>query len=513
MQQPAEILSIQKFVYLLDGFHYEQFTAHLRSINAGLPLKLVETIRNHIPAFDSPDALCKKIYGGYSEDQRKSFNQLSYHTIKMSYYLAWNYPGYLLPSVQRIQQAVNEGDYDKANQLAEFLLSISERVEDYQAQALALKFLSQQAFLMKDFTTGIKFDRKLTEVCECEMTLNKLISALRELIHLSLGGKKVDFRKNELLFKSFHKHASASVRIYSKYANLYLTYFFEPSEFSEPYTLALIKEVERELANNSFVIFPFLFDITGSFGFLKLNSSSADLADKEYRKELKELSEHYAQVKFWKSYLNLPKLFMIAIKATHYISKYHYYLSRKDYLIFVGKDSAEIKSLLAECEELLQNKHWDKHYRVDVMSIEMLYGSLLILMGGDSVKKGISQLEYLLTSYQQMNLAGSTDSIFLCLMAGYFAQKQYDKCAHTYIRYYKATAKNEVYEINDLNIHSYYYLSQFLVSNRVQYLGKIQSNLKQIAALTDGGTSAKYFNDLLDYLRLTEVAGKLHVEI
>ncbi len=505
-QQPSEILSIQKFVFLLDEFHYTKFVSHLRNINAGLPLKLTEAIRKSLPAFDSPDALCKKIYGGYTEDQRKSFNQLSYHTIKLSYYLAWNYPGYLLPSVQWIQQAVNEGNFEKANQVANFLLSTSERVEDYQTQVIALKFLSQQAFLMKDFTTGIKLDRTLAKVCETEMALNNLISTLRELIHLSLSGKKVDIKKKKDFFLSFHKHISPSVRIYSKYAILYLTYYFDPSEFSEAPVLALIKDIEKELANNSFVIFPFLFDISGSFNFLKLNSASADLENKEYRKELREFSDHYQEVEFWKSYLNLPKIFVIAIKATHYISKYHYYLSRKDYPRIIEREITDLKNLIKECEEILNNKQWEKYYRVDMMSVLMLYGGLLILLGGDNIKKGINQLEFLLTSYQQMNLAGSIDSIFLCLMSGYFALKQYDKCTHTYTRYYKATSKTEVYETNDLNIHSYYYLAQWLVSNRDQYLGKLQANYKRILEGGNEKNSARALEELMEYLHISTAA-------
>ena len=501
-QQPSEILSIQKFVFLLDEFHYEQFVSNLRNIKAGLPLKLTEAIRKSLPAFDSPDALCKKIYGGYSEDQRKSFNQLSYHTIKLSYYLAWNYPGYLLPTVQWIQKAVNEGNFDYANQVANFLWSTAERVEDYQTQAIALKFLSQQAFLMKDFTTGVKLDRTLTKVCETEMSLNNLISTLRELIQLSLSGKKVDINKKKDFFHAYFKHTSPSLRIYSKYAILYLTYYFDPTEFSEAPILTLILDIEKELANNSFVIFPFLFDLTGSFNFLKLNSASADLENKEYRKELREFSDHYQEVEFWKSYLNLPKLFVIAIKATHYISKYHYYLSRKNYQQIIEREITDLKNLIKECEELLANKHWDKHYRVDLMSVEMLYGGLLILLGGDNIKKGINQLEFLLTSYQQMNLAGSTDSIFLCLMSGYFSLKQYDKCSHTYTRYYKATSKTEVYEMNDLNIQSYYYLSQWLVSNRDQYLGKLRANHKRIVENSTEKNSAHALEELMDYLHI-----------
>jgi len=61
MSEPAqEILTIQKFVFLLNDFHYSKFEKYLLECKAALPSKLIDEIRKKLPDFDSIDELCKK---------------------------------------------------------------------------------------------------------------------------------------------------------------------------------------------------------------------------------------------------------------------------------------------------------------------------------------------------------------------------------------------------------------------------------------------------------------------
>jgi tetratricopeptide (TPR) repeat protein len=138
-----------------------------------------------------------------------------------------------------------------------------------------------------------------------------------------------------------------------------------------------------------------------------------------------------------------------------------------------------MKELCDKCAELIDLNIWEKQYKNDLVSIKMLHGALLILKGGDKVKSGIETLEGLLTSYQQMNLSGSTDSIFLSLMIGYFSMKKYDKCSETYKRYLKVIKDKPVYEGNDISIHTYYYLSRWLETESKQYIAKLEGNYKR----------------------------------
>ena len=45
----TDLLSIQKLVFLLDDWHYDQFYKELVSVNAQLPAKLLDTIKTHLP--------------------------------------------------------------------------------------------------------------------------------------------------------------------------------------------------------------------------------------------------------------------------------------------------------------------------------------------------------------------------------------------------------------------------------------------------------------------------------
>lgn len=499
-----EILTIQKFIYLLSDFHYGQFTRYLSETKAAVPLKLVQEIKKKLPLFDSIDELCEKIYGKNNIKTRGAFNQLSSHTLRSTYYLAQNYPSYLFHNIPEIEKLINEGKHNQADFLSSTLLSIAERVEDFQCQILVLKFLAQQSYLMKDVAQGIKYDAKLDQAHENEFTTKRLISALRHTLNVSLISKApADYAKTITYFKSFHKSEFVSLRIYSRYAVLYSLYYFEPDKFAEASTLHMMRELEKDMEAFSYIVFPFLFDLKGTFTFLKLNSSLLDLNKKEDSRQLKLLQQHYQSVLFWKNYLNIPQVFYIAVKASHYLSHYHFYLSYADYSKRISKaEFDEINELIKTCEALLSNEKWEKIYKVDFMSLRMLYGGLLILSGGERIKKGVSELEHLLTSYQQMNLAGSTDSIFLCLMAGYFALKKYDKCQLTYKRYYKTTIKRTVYDDNDTGIYTYYYLACWLTSQRDQYLTKLKKNYQRLLDDNEPSLSLSATENLFKYYKV-----------
>jgi hypothetical protein len=177
----AEILTIQKFIFLLDDFHYKEFRSYLLSINAALPLKLADSIREKLPHFDTHEDVCKKIYNGFEKNHKQTFNQLSSHTFRLSHTLALNYPDYLHHNIQKIQVMVNKGLGDEAYFLASALLEIAGKVEDFQCQVFALKFLSQRAFLIKDIPVALKLDSQLCEVVETQKLFYTIQSYTRKL--------------------------------------------------------------------------------------------------------------------------------------------------------------------------------------------------------------------------------------------------------------------------------------------------------------------------------------------
>src|ERR1043165_184776 len=329
-EQVQEILTIQKFIFLLNDFHFGKFRQYLLESKAVLPCKLIDEIKKHLPRFDSIDELCKKIYGKNNAKTRGAFNQLSSHTLRLSYYLAQNYPSYLLHNIPEIEILINDGQHEKAEFLACTVFSVAERVEDFQCQILALKFLAQQSYLVKDIAAGTKYDAKLDVAHQNEFDTKRMISTLRNTLNVSVtSNAPSDYHKTLTWFKSFFESQFVSLRIYSRYAVLYTIYYFEPEKFSDAGTLRIMRDLEKDMDAFSYIVFPFLFDLKGTFTFLKLNSALLDLEQKEDNRQLKLLQQHYDDVLFWKNYLNIPRVFYIAVKASHYLSRYHFYLDRK----------------------------------------------------------------------------------------------------------------------------------------------------------------------------------------
>ncbi|HLP19346.1 MAG TPA: hypothetical protein VK174_03560, partial [Chitinophagales bacterium] len=499
MTDKSGLLTIQKFVFLLDDFHYQEFCHNLEAGNAALSLKLVKAIHNKLPAFDTHEELCIKIYD--SIKQKQNFNQLSSYTFKLSYLLGQNYPNYLHHNVSLIERLVNDGETEAANFRGNCLQDIAEEIEDFQSLSFALKFLTQQAFLTRDSVTGFKLNTELEKTLGNEQTFNRIIHSLRTTLYVPAESKNAEtLAKLKDFYRFYHNYPAVSIRILSMYAYLYTVYYFNPGMFDSEEDLSLIKQLDKELVNNSHVVFPFLFDIKGIFGFLLLNSPLARNETTEGKKHFKELTKHYSAIKFWKNYLNMPQIFSIAVQATRFVSTYHYLVHRSDYngLVQTG-DMQTMKQLSDKCAELLELDVWKRDYKNDLVSVQMLYGALLVLQGGPNIRKGIEALESLLTSYQQLNLSGSTDSVFLALMIGYFATKKYDKCADTFKRYQKVIKDKPVYDGNDISIHTYYYLSRWLESHSKQYITKLEANYQR--AIETGGPQ-KAIEELVAYFKV-----------
>lgn len=508
MVQTSDLLTIQKFIYLLDDFHYGQFTTYLTEIKAHLPLKLSQHIKKKLPAFDSHEDLCKKVYGGYEKNDRLNFNQLASYTFKLSSNLAINYPSYLSTNQSQLQRLINAGDIEPGNFMAKVLLDIAEKIEDHSSRIFVLKFFIQQAFLMKENATGVKFTHALGEAYEHEQICNDILAALRLHLNISLN-PTIDPEKLEhyrKLFKSYHNHSASTVRLLGKYAYIYTIYYHDSEQFKQASTYKLIEDIDKDIDNNPHIVFPFGFDLKSNFNFYKLNTLNAlnvDLNSKESRKEFEELRKHYSSVQFWNTYLNIPEMFAMALKTSAYLNLYHHQVHRADYYsIIPAEELKEINALAVKCKEMLSNKGLEKYYKNDLINIELVYSGLLILSGGNGIKKGAEELESVLISYQQINLAGTADSIFLFLMIAYFSMRAYDKCAATFKRFIRVTKGKPVYEDNTLEIHACYYLSQWLLSKNKQYLLKLKTTYEKAVQTNPQSVQVKAIEEYVSYFDL-----------
>lgn len=264
------LITIQKFIYLLDDFHYNEFITHLSSVNATLPLKLVTTIRHKLPAFESHEGLCKSVYGSFGKGPKQNFNQLASYTFRLSGALAQNYPGYLGHNIFKIQRLVNEGKGTEANFLADILLDIAERTNNFQCQVFVLNFLTRQAFITKNTAAGIKLDARLSEALNSEKILVDIqIFTRKTLAGVNLKKSELENVKDHLL--GFANHNSPAIRILARHSFLLILYQFDPHAFDQPEIREMASQLQKDLNNQAHVVFPYLHNLRGSLFFADLS--------------------------------------------------------------------------------------------------------------------------------------------------------------------------------------------------------------------------------------------------
>ena len=482
MDLNIELLTIQKFIYLLDDFHYDIFRNHLAEIKAALPLKLVQTIRKGLPHFDTHEQLCKKIYQAAGKTEKQNFNQLNSYTLKLSGNLANNYPDYLHHNIQKIEGLVSVEKLDEANFLNNQLIEIAERINDFTCLIFGLKFQSQQAYMAKDFGKSQKIDQQLAEAMEVKSLYFKIQSVYRNTTYTAVNPKtEEEMKLLQTFFESYYTHAYASIRILSRYAWQHIKYVLTSELYSQQ-DIEIVTALRKELQNYPYVVFPFLVDITGSFENMLLNSPYTNVFAKESVKDFEDLLAHYDSIKFWVNYHNIGELNLVAVQGTRLLSLYHYKVHLSNYQDIIERGDKDLMNdLIEKCNVIITRITNRNSNSFEERAAIMLRGALKILSGGDKINEGLNELELLLINYQQINFKASTDSIFLCLMVGYFSIKEYEKCSHTFKRYVKTIKGKLLFEGNDIKIHSYYYLSQWLNTNSKQYPAKLESMLNEHA--------------------------------
>jgi len=480
MDLNTELLTTQKFIALLDDFHYKEFKSFVTKTKAQLPLKLTEAIHKRLPGFDTGEELCQKMYRANGKAVKEKLTQLDAETFKQSTNLAGNYPQYLLPNIDKIQRLVAKNKTEEANLLALQLLDVSEKINDFTCQLFALQFLSQQAFIGKDLKNMLKIDARLQQAADDQDIYLKIQSTFRNVVYTTTTPKpKEELEELQKYFEQFNTHHCASIRILSQFANQHTMHTLTTEMFLSSDN-DRIETLRKELRDNSYVVFPFLTDIKGSLEALLLNSPYTNVFAKETAKEYENLLAHFDTIKFWNNYLNIGELNLMAVQATKILSLYHNKLHLNNYKeVMDADDRLLLYELLNKCRKIIARIADRKNNTYEERSVRMIYSALLILSGKPETIEGLSSMEALLIDYQQINFKASTDSVFMCLMFGYFAIKDYEKCANSYKRYLKTIKGKLSFEGNHVKIQSYYYLSQWLATGSKQYPAKLKAMLKE----------------------------------
>jgi hypothetical protein len=509
----SNFLTIQKLVKLLDDYHLNKFMLFLESSNANLPLKLVKLFNKDLLSDLSNERLCYLIYGNTEKKTRQSFSQLASYTFKLSAAISRNFPSYLYHNINRLQILINEGKLHEANALAEMVLDIAEKIEDFAMQAAIYKFLAHQALLYKDYHGNIRYHRLADEVLSYEKTLNFIYLYLRTnfIINIKDDSKLSELDKHINEFEHFYNHPKKSIQIASRYAVIFILYFYKSSEFKTLENRNKLELLMSEIEKNSHIVFPFLDDIKIKTSYFMLNFPGIDLNDKEIKRQFKELINYGSHADFWQNYVNIPELQTIIVKATHYISKYHYHTFKLNYAeILEPADRKDIEQIIERCKVLIKKDIWEPNHVNDLVSLRMVLSAHLLCLDSSYYQEGIDNLEKLMITYQQVAFSASIDSIIAMLMVGYFALKQYEKCIDTYKRYIKLASGRVLNADNDATIHFYYYSAQWLLSRRNQYVLKIKELYEKIKDNESMIGSRKMIESIAAYFHLPDETGVVY---
>ena len=215
------MLSIQKVVVLLDEFHLGEFRKYLEANKAELPLKLVDAAKSLGWDEDDSDLLCKAIYSKAGVQEKKKFFQLAHHTFKLTGYLSRNYPAYLLHNISQIERFVNHGRLREANQLAEILLDVAEKIEDFTTARAVLQFFAQHAYMREKKTEAIRFLERNAWVIEAEKALNEIYLYLRTNLHFKdkSAPSLAETERHLAWFEKHRESESFAVRVMARYAH------------------------------------------------------------------------------------------------------------------------------------------------------------------------------------------------------------------------------------------------------------------------------------------------------
>lgn len=493
------MISIQKQIILLSDFHFTEFSEYLEKTHADLSLRLITTIRKQKKQPDS-DTLCALIYGDSEEKTRKKFLQLTHHTFKLSSFLSRNYPNYLKHNLSVIEELLSKGEKLQANTIAEWLIDVAEKIEDYTILIEVYKFLAQQAFVSES-KDAIKYHKKINEYLDLEKIKNTIYLYLRE--NLFFKGKenisKSQVEKDLYFFDSYTSHASHSINIIARFGKYYELSFLNHPDFFKPETLKGLDELEKDFLNNAFVCFHYLDDVYFKILAQRLQHNLAAANTEAMLLEIKKMNGVSSFLKFWKSYMNVPELFSIAVQTSHYMSSYGY-VFKNNYDSELPKDVKEnILFLRNRLEQELEKTIWEEGHLIKLINIKCFYAALLLTGDSKDKLKSMKLLENTLVAYQQVPFQKFLDGIFATLIMGAFSLKEYEKVILIYKRYKKITADQLVVKENDLTIEAYYFTSQYLVNQRKQYIDKLQLTFND----ADANKNIKeLINELVSYYKI-----------
>ena len=498
------MLLIEKTIKLLDDFHYEVFCEYVKhlSLRSYYPLVLIELINRDIEIGQEAEKLCVDVYQESDEKAMQKFYQLAHYTFKLTSFLAKNYPDYLQSNFTRIQRLINEGKPKVANNLAEMLLDVSEKVEDYVSQTKVLHFFVQQSALMESTRQSLTFLERAEMIQQQSQTLSNIFT--RYYTYYNLKQKDTEDTSDEygFFFRQYFKHESITIRLTSIYCYCFLLHFKKSDQFYTKATFELLEELEKDFEKYDYIIFPYLVDFSHRVRYLKIRFNMQQSNMEEVRENALEIIGGNEDILYWNSYINQPEIISIITQANylagHYMKSY-----REDHLSFLPEDiKTQIQLLLKKCRQLFENDMLQEKFTLRYINLTTIYGLILLINGGkEDLKEAIERLNLILFNYQQLAFHNYVDSIYSILGTAHFCLRDFEKVDENYRRYKKATKNKPVNIGNDITIHVFYYTSKWLETERKQYLKKLEAIMEKIDSSHLTGIR-NTFIEIVEYFKL-----------
>ena len=478
------MLTIEKVVKLLSAEYLAIFRQYLTEIQATKPLRLIDVIDKTINVAQDSDALCVAVYGDANKQTKQKFFQLAHHSFRLTAFLSRNYPSYLHHNINTIQQNFNDGKPTHANYALDLLTDVADKIGDRSTLNNCYSMLAHQQTWLENYNDAVRYHELIDTNLRIERKINHIYLQLRRYFNPKTKGLSHDeIRQSIQFYTSYFEDENVQVRLLSYFGYCFIMQQSNMPEFFLPETFEKIVAVEQEYRKNEYLIFPYLEDIQHKIIYLKLRYLFYNINTEALVQEADRLLDHSENFLFWKSFIPIPAMFATSVHASYYVT--HYMTSyRHDHLERLPDDViAHITRAKEKCKEIIDGKYWDsKNFLIRQINIRTVYSGLLMLGDAADIRKATEILEETLVVFQQIPFHTFLDGIFANLLCSYFCMGEHDKVAINYKRYKKIMLDKATNPENDLTLHGIYYCSQWIATNRKQYITKLEGVIEKLDA-------------------------------
>ena len=278
------MLLIEKLVKLLDDSHYEIFYEHVRTLSkrSYYPLVLLDVIDRDLSKELPSEKMFFQVYGENVSDPKdlQKLFQLGHYTFRLTSFLSRNYPNYLGWNITRLHHLINTGKLKVAKQLADTLLEVATKIEDFGTERAVLGILAQNEVHQQSFVEGRRYYERIGLVLANEQQLNELNLICYEQGYdnsAKISPEELDERL--LKIQGFFNSSATGIRLLARLEFYHLLHVGRDDRFFEDSTEIGLNELSEDLQKNEYIVLPYLQNLRSKLDFLRLRYSMRKNSD------------------------------------------------------------------------------------------------------------------------------------------------------------------------------------------------------------------------------------------